>query len=197
MSLRFAKIRLTSTLQASCVGHFFAVKLVLRLCMLAFFSVVLIGCDSSPEPPPLVETVDKPKGVEALRYPLKKLVGRWQSECNVRHFGRPVITSIDFRPGFIRWTNHFYFDKVCVRSDEAERMDYVHQYVEDVRILGDVWAHLYRLKPGLISGGDMSDSALEVFQVQDEWLYISTEGSGPEFGAPWDLDSNFGLRRLR
>ena len=197
MSLRFSKIRLTSTLQILCGAHFRSVKPILTSCVLAFFCSILVGCDSSSDQTQSVETSGKPKAEEILPYPLEKLVGRWQSNCNVRHFGRPVMTSIDFRPGFIRWSNHFYFDKTCLRSDEVERIDYVHQYVEDVRILGNVWAHLYRLKPGLTSGGEMSDSELEVFQVEDNWLYISTNDSGPDFSAPWDLDSNFGFRRLQ
>lgn len=190
MRSRYHQFGLLSTLMFKVCKQMLALKYCL-----VFLGFFLAGCDFSEKSEEV--NLKKQEAAPELPYPLIKLVGRWQSECNHRHFGRPVITSIDFRPGFIRWSNHFYFDRACIRSDEVQRMEYVHRYVEDVRILGNVWAHLYRLEPGLMTGSEGANEKLEVFRSEDNWLYISVDGSGPEYSRPWDLDSNFGLRRLR
>lgn len=155
--------------------------------------VLVMGCQDQPD---TKKASEDEKPVVELPYPLSKLVGRWQTECDYLRYAKPVRTSIDFRSSFLRWTNHFYRDHNCVHTDEVERTDYFFEYIGDERILGNVSAHRFRLQPGLTSANTDKSVRDEIFQVSGNWLYISADGSGPDFGAPWDLDSNFGLLKL-
>ncbi len=129
-----------------------------------------------------------------------ELIGSWQSACGQDYFGHPAMISIEISPNLIRWANHSFDDKDCTRSATTERFIYSYEFVEDIRILGDVGARVFRLGSHPYNKDD-SDSEivehLEVFKVEDGYLYISAPDSGPEYDKPWDIASNFGLRKLK
>ena len=154
------------------------------------------GCTGSKPKPPFKR--DDPNKTQAeINYRFPELLGLWQSGCDVQHFDRPAITSIEFRTYMIRWTNHFYRDKQCVHSDEAFSYEYKQVFVEDVRLLGDVSAKVFKLYKAPTTDEPERTTRYEVFKVEDDWMYISADATGPDFDAAWGIDSNFGLRRLR
>lgn len=162
---------------------------------LPWLCLIFSGCDSQPSTDEKsAEPEIKEKNTD---YPFPELLGHWQSACNFRSLGRPVMVSIDFQPTLIRWSNHFYFDKACVRSDKVESFQYLPTYIEDVQILGNVWARLFRLQNLPTDEESEPFVRQEIFRAQDGWLYISRDGSGPDFDKLWDIDSNLGLRKVR
>ena len=167
------------------------------ICILFLGILTFIGIDLllTKEPPNEIYVAPQEVKPSLAGVPYKELLGRWQSLCNYSHFDRPVIVGIDFRPNYIRWSNQFFLDKSCTLSEEVERNEYFITYVEDVRILGDISARLFRLKQSSTDENGADVEKQEVFRAEDGWLYISADGSGPDYSKPWDLDSNLGLRQ--
>ncbi|HCK92583.1 MAG TPA: hypothetical protein DHW71_06335 [Gammaproteobacteria bacterium] len=141
------------------------------------------------------EALEKEK--EKPYYPYMELMGSWQSECGTGYYDQPAIISVEIKQSIIRWANHFYDDKDCTRSDKTERYIFTYKYVDDVRILGEVKGKLFRLSNVPSDEQPENFDRLEVFKNESDTLYISDPMSGPEYDKPWDLASNFGLRRMR